>query len=206
MPPPIKRGKGGDRRRARLRLEAVGLEAEFALIVDGVQQKPEDVFGDPRGFITAPLVHRRGTSYHLPTGGAVYFDTGVVELATPIVELERGCMVRAGRALWDSLHYIRGEMDGWERRTHHRAQLAGFSAHYSVSVNGAGPGARRRLEAAAKLLTYILPVPVMLLAANTRSTGVGVRPRGETIQRQVRPRGDGPHDARDERAGRNHQR
>ncbi len=179
---PVKRWKEGDRRRARLRLDAVGIEAEFSLIVDGVPRKPEEVFGDPRAFIRGPLVHRRGTSYHLPTGGAVYFDTGVVELATPIVELERGCMVRAGRALWDSLHYVRGEMDDWERRTHHRAQLAGFSAHYNVSVNASGAGARRRLETLSRLLTYILPAPVMLLAANPRSTGVGVRPRGDRIE------------------------
>ena len=176
----IKGGKGADRPGAPLSLAAVGLEAEFSLLVDGEHQRPEDVFGDPRGFIRAPLVHRRGTSYHLPTGGAVYFDTGVIELATPIVELERGCMVRAGRSLWDSLRFVRGELDVWEARTGRHAQLAGFSAHYNVSADGRA--GRARLDAVARLLTYILPAPVMLLAANRESTGVGVRPRGDRLE------------------------
>jgi hypothetical protein len=34
----------------------------------------------------------------------------------------------------------------------------------------------------AYLLAHILPVPVMLLAANRRSTGIGVRPRGDRIE------------------------
>ena len=32
------------------------------------------------------------------------------------------------------------------------------------------------------LLTHIVPVPVMLLAANRRSTGIGVRPRTDRIE------------------------
>ena len=32
------------------------------------------------------------------------------------------------------------------------------------------------------LLTHILPMPVMLLAANRRSTGIGVRPRANRIE------------------------
>lgn len=178
----LKAAKGRERPSAPLRLAAVGLEAEFSLIVDGAHVRPEDLFKDPRGFIRDPLVHRRGTSYHLPTGGAIYFDTGVIELATPIVEIERGCMVRAGRSLWASLEYVRRELDAWEARTGRRAQLAGFSAHYNVSVDGRGPAARARLSALARLLTFILPAPVMLLAANRQSTGVGVRPRGDRIE------------------------
>jgi hypothetical protein len=38
------------------------------------------------------------------------------------------------------------------------------------------------VEKLALLLTHILPVPVMMLAANRRSTGVGVRPRGDRIE------------------------
>ena len=178
----LKASKGRERPGAPLSLAAVGLEAEFALIVDGDPVKPEELFKDPRGFIRGPLVHRKGTSYHLPTGGAIYFDTGVIELATPIVEIERGCMVRAGRSLWSSLHFVRDELDAWEARTGQHAQLAGFSAHYNVSADGRRPDAAARLNQMARLLTYILPAPVMLLAANRESTGVGVRPRGDRIE------------------------
>src|SRR6185503_15899833 len=60
-----------------------------------------------------------------------------------------------------------------------------FSTHYNVSFNASD----RRQRAAqctvgklALLLTYILPIPVMLLAANRRSTGIGVRPRGNRVE------------------------
>ena len=72
-------------------LPAIGLEAEFATIVDDLLARPEAVFHSPRNIVRGPLVHRTGRSYHLPTGGAVYFDTGVIELATPMIEIERGC-------------------------------------------------------------------------------------------------------------------
>src|SRR5206468_2150185 len=39
-----------------------------------------------------------------------------------------------------------------------------------------------RLNALAKLLTYVLPPPAMLLAANRESNGIGVRPRGDRIE------------------------
>lgn len=163
-----------------LALAALGLEAEFTLVVDGVPTKPEDLFGDPRGFLREPLMHRVGTSYHLPHGGAVYFDTGVVEVVTPAIELERGAAARAGRSLWEGIHYVRDEFNSWERRTGRRVLLTGFSTHYNISVRPLLPA--RRLDALAKLLTYILPAPVMLLAANRRSTGVGVRPRVTRIE------------------------
>jgi hypothetical protein len=38
------------------------------------------------------------------------------------------------------------------------------------------------VEKLALLLAYVLPAPVMLLATNRRSTGVGVRPRGDRIE------------------------
>src|ERR1700736_3537797 len=68
---------------------AIGIEAEFVVVIDGVPVRPEDAFGSPRRIVRGPLLHRTGRSYHLPTGSAVYFDTGVVELATPMIELER---------------------------------------------------------------------------------------------------------------------
>ena len=168
----------------RPRLAAMGMEAEFALVVDGEQKRPEDVFGSPREFIRGNLMHRQGTSYHLPTGGAVYFDTGVIEVATPVIEIERGCAARAGRSLWESINFIRAEIDDWDLRHGTDSTLTGFSAHYNVSFDET-PGGRangRSIEALAHMLTYVLPPPVMLLATNRRSTGVGVRPRKDRIE------------------------
>jgi hypothetical protein len=166
-----------------LRLAAVGLEAELSLYIDDVPEKPEAIFGSPRAFIRGDLVHRVGTSYQLPTGAAVYFDTGVIEIATPLIELERGCIARAGRSLWESIGFVRGELDAWEQRSGRRARLVGFSTHYNVSIDSdshvASPS---KLDALARLLSYVLPAPVMLLATNRESTGVGVRPRGDRIE------------------------
>jgi len=185
----LKSGKadGGRTERAgrdRLQLAAIGMEAEFALMIDDQQARPEDVFGDPRAFIRGPLMHRQGTSYHLPTGGVVYFDTGVIELATPVIELEKGCAARAGRSLWESLRFVRTELDAWERRSGKNARLVGFSTHYNVSFETPRHelGPNRNVQKLALLLSYILPAPVMLLATNRKSTGVGVRPRGDRIE------------------------
>ena len=169
-----------ERARTHLRLAAIGLEAEFSLFVDGKHERPEDVFSDPRGFIRGALTHRVGTSYQLPTGAAVYFDTGVIEVATPLIELDRGCVARAGRSLWESIGFVRQGLDSWERRSHRSARLVGFSTHYNVSIEGRR--SPRSMDALARLLTYILPAPVMLLALNRRSTGVGVRPRSDRIE------------------------
>lgn len=167
-----------------LRLAAMGLEAECALMLDDEPTRPEALFGSPRDFIRGELMHRQGTSYHLPTGGAVYFDTGVIEVATPVVEIERGCAARAGRSLWEALQFIRHELDAWDARNGRATRLVGFSAHYNVSFElpPGEPANGRTIEQLAQLLTYILPAPVMLLAANRRSTGVGVRPRQDRIE------------------------
>jgi hypothetical protein len=174
----------GERARGRLELAAMGMEAEFSVEVDGRPTRPEAIFGSPRAFVRGALMHREGTSYHLPTGGAVYFDTGVIEVATPVIEIERGAAARAGRSLWEAILFLRRELDAWERRTGHGVRLQGFSAHYNVSFE-LPPGAQGRSRTVRKLallLAHILPAPVMMLAANRRSTGVGVRPRGDRIE------------------------
>ncbi|HEY0303388.1 MAG TPA: hypothetical protein VGC44_00375 [Longimicrobiales bacterium] len=179
---------GNGRERAfsqdRLQLAAIGMEAEFSVFVDNEQVKPEDVFHDPRTFLGRDLMHRRGTSYHLPTGGAVYFDTGVIEVATPVIEIEKGCAARAGRSLWEGIRAVREGLDAWERRRKHDVRLVGFSTHYNISFElpQEERGATRTVEMLALLLTHIVPVPVMLLAANRKSTGIGVRPRGDRIE------------------------
>ena len=168
----------------RLQLAAMGMEAEFCLLVDDQPAQPEALFGDPRAFIRGTLMHRTGTSYHLPTGAAVYFDTGVVELATPVIEIERGCAARAGRNLWHSIRFVRRELDHWQLHHGRQVRLVGFSTHYNISFElpPHRQGSTRTVHKLALLLAYILPVPVMLLAANRRSTGVGVRPRGDRIE------------------------
>jgi hypothetical protein len=168
----------------RLMLAAMGMEAEFSLMIDGRPRRPELIFGDPRSFLGDDLMHRTGTSYHLPTGGAVYFDTGVIEVATPAMEIERGCAARAGRSLWEGIFEVRSALDRWEGQTGRDAALVGFSAHYNVSFElpRHAQGSERTVEKLAHLLVYILPPAVMLLATNRRSTGVGVRPRGDRIE------------------------
>jgi hypothetical protein len=165
-------------------MAAIGIEAEFVVVIDGVPVRPEDVFGSPRRIVRGPLLHRTGRSYHLPTGSAVYFDTGVIELATPMIELERGCAARAGRSLWESILFLRRELDAWQDRRAHDVRLVGFSTHYNVSFEPPADAhaSNRTVEQLALLLTYILPAPVMLLAANRQSTGIGVRPRENRIE------------------------
>src|SRR6476620_2186997 len=183
----LKKKKGPENKSStleRIQLAAIGMEAEFAVIVDGVKVKPEDAFGSPRKFIREKMMHRKGRSYHLPTGGAVYFDTGVIEIATPVIEIERGCAARAGRSLWESIRFLRDELDAWEQREGHEVHLTGFSTHYNVSFElpRKERGISRSVAKLAMLLTHVVPVPVMLLAANRRSTGVGVRPRTDRIE------------------------
>lgn len=164
------------------RQAVLGLEAEFSLVVDGVEQRPEDAFGHPAALLRhyeGRIVPRTGRSCHLPSGGALYFDTGVVEVATALIELEapHGC-ARAVRSLWEQIAFVRSQLDGWETRRGQSLCLRGFSAHYNFSL----PVADAPLRRLARLLCYVLPVPVMLLAANRRSTAVGVRPRAGRIE------------------------
>lgn len=174
----------GPRGASRLQLAAIGMEAEFALVVDGASTTPERVFGSPRAFLTGERMHRVGTSYHLNNGGAVYFDTGVIEVATPVIEIAEGCAARAGRSLWEGILEVRGALDEWERRTGRSARLVGFSTHYNISFELPEQAQKngRTVEKLALLLAYLLPAPVMLLATNRRSTGVGVRPRGDRVE------------------------
>jgi hypothetical protein len=160
----------------------IGLEAEFTLYVDDVKRRPEEVFGTAQKFVRQKMLPRKGRSFQLPVGGAVYFDTGVIEVATPIIEIEHGCAVRAGRTLWEQIEFVRGELDAWETDHGRRVRLEGFSTHYNVSVPAERGTSPARLRAAARMLTYLLHPPVMLLAANKLSTGVGVRPRGDRLE------------------------
>jgi hypothetical protein len=170
-----------DRRKAPPR-PVLGLEAEFTLFVDDVKRTPEKVFGTPAKFIRRRMIPRTGRSFQLPSGGAIYFDTGVIEVATPIIELAPGCCYRATRLLWEQIRYVRRELDAWSKRHGRRVRLQGFSTHYNFSFPAARRSARRNSSKLAYLLAHILPAPVALLAANRESSAVGVRPRGKRLE------------------------
>jgi hypothetical protein len=160
----------------------IGLEAEFNLFVNGRSRPPEKVFGDPSRLVRRRMIPRTGKSFQLPAGGAIYFDTGVIEVATPIVELERGCCYRATRLLWEQIRYLRQELDHWARRHKCRCTLQGFSTHYNFSFPSTYKSELRNATKLAYLLAHVLPVPVVLLATNRQSSAVGVRPRGTRIE------------------------
>jgi hypothetical protein len=160
----------------------IGLEAEFSLIIDDVRRRPESIFGTPQKLVRRKMLPRTGRSFQLPSGGAIYFDTGVIEVATPIVELEPGCCYRATRLLWEQIHYVGGELRLWGRRHKCKARLQGFSTHYNFSFRSEHATPVRDAKRLGHLLAHILPAPVMLLAANRKSTAVGVRPRGKRIE------------------------
>lgn len=160
----------------------MGIEAEFEVFVDGERVMPEQYWGEPGAFIVLPLGTHGATNPQLPTGGSVYFDQGVIEVVTPVIELDPGCSARAVRNLWEQIGFVRGEMTRWGARTSHEGRLGGFSTHYNVAFDAVAGEAGRTAEALARLLAYILPLPVALLGGNRRSTGVGVRPRGNRIE------------------------
>jgi hypothetical protein len=160
----------------------IGLEAEFNLFINGRRRRPEKVFGDPSRLVRRRMIPRTGKSFQLPAGGAIYFDTGVIEVATPIVELERGCCYRATRLLWEQIRYLRRELDHWAKRHKCECMLQGFSAHYNFSFPTARKSKLRNATKLAYLLAHMLPVPVILLATNRLSSAAGVRPRGNRIE------------------------
>jgi hypothetical protein len=160
----------------------IGLEAEFNLFVNGRRRRPEKVFGDPSRLVRRRMIRRTGKSFQSPAGGAIYFDTGVIEVATPIVELEPGCCYRATRSLWEQIRFLRAELDHWARRNRCQCRLQGFSTHYNFSFPNARKSKFRNATKLAYLLAHILPAPVFLLATNRQSSAVGVRPRRTRVE------------------------
>ena len=160
----------------------IGLEAEFSLIINDVRELPEKIFGTAENLIGHKMLPRTGRSFQLPSGGAIYFDTGVIEVATPIVELEPGCCYRATRLLWEQIHFVGEELRRWARRNKCRARLQGFSTHYNFSFQSQHASPVWDAKRLGYLLSHLLPAPIMLLAANRGSTAVGVRPRRKRIE------------------------
>ena len=160
----------------------IGLEAEFNLLINGRRQRPESVFGTPSHLVRRRMIPRTGKSFQLPAGGAIYFDTGVIEVATPIVELEPGCCYQATRLSWEQIRYLLVELDHWGKRHKCHCQLQGFSTHYNFSFPDTRRSKLRNATKLAYLLAHILPAPVILLATNRQSSAVGVRPRRNRVE------------------------
>ncbi|HEX8409976.1 MAG TPA: hypothetical protein VF883_14035 [Thermoanaerobaculia bacterium] len=170
--------------RNELILPVVGLEAEFRVFIDGEEIVPEEYWRTPSAFITRPMLERSKKSSQMPTGGAVYFDGGVLEVVTPVIELAPQCTARVVRSLWEQIGFVRDQLDGWEQRNAKHVRLEAFSCHFNISYELAREerNRNRTIQKLALLLAHLLPIPVIVLGANRRSTGMGVRPRRDRIE------------------------
>jgi hypothetical protein len=168
----------------RLGMPVIGMESEFNVWLDEAEIDPKPFWKHPGAFIDRPLLPREKTSLQLPTGGAVYFDRGVIEVVTPVIELAPHCTARVVRNLWEQIAFVRDQLTRWGKETGHSVRLKAYSTHYNISyeIPESEQTPERNEKALALLLAYILPVPVMVAGANRRSTGVGVRPRGSRIE------------------------
>ncbi len=167
-----------------LRMPVIGLEAEFKVFVDDVEIEPESYWRTPSAFIDRPLLHRSSKASQLPTGGAIYFDGGVLEVVTPVIEIAPQCTARVVRSLWEQIGFVRDQLDRWEARNAKRVRLQAFSCHFNISfeIPRDERNRNRTIQKLALLLAHLLPVPAMVAGANRRSTGLGVRPRRDRIE------------------------
>ena len=170
--------------RNELEMPVIGMEAEFKVFLDDEAVTPEEVWKTPSAFIDRPLLQRTSKSSQLPTGGAVYFDGGVIEVVTPVIEIAPQCTARVVRSVWEQIEFVRGQLDRWEAETNRRVRLEAFSSHLNISfeLGRDERGRNRTIQKLALLLAHILPVPTLLLGANRRSTGIGVRPRRDRVE------------------------
>ena len=169
---------------SELAMPVIGLEAEFKVFVDDREQTPEEVWRTPAAFIDRPLVRRTNKSLQLPTGGALYFDGGVLEVVTPVIEIAPQCTARVVRSLWEQIGFVRDQLDKWEAKNGKRVRLQAYSLHVNISfeLEREERSRDRTVQKLAMLLIHLLPVPIIVAGANRRSTGIGVRPRRERIE------------------------
>jgi hypothetical protein len=170
--------------RNELDMPVIGLEAEFRVFVDDKEVVPEEYWRAPTSFIDRPLLQRTSKSSQLPTGGAVYFDGGVLEVVTPVIEMATQCTARVVRSLWEQIGFVRDQLDRWQKRNAKSVRLEAYSCHFNISYElpREERNRNRTIQKLALLLAHLLPVPVIVTGANRRSTGMGVRPRRDRIE------------------------
>src|SRR5438045_8616803 len=110
-------------------MPVIGMESEFNVWLDEVEINPEPFWKHPRAFIDAPMLHREKTSSHIPTGGAVYFDRGVIEVVTPVIELASEATARMVGNLWEQIHFVRDQLNNREHKNGHSVRLTPFSSN-----------------------------------------------------------------------------
>ena len=169
---------------SELAMPVIGLEAEFKIFVDDTEREPEEIWRTPAAFIDRPLLKRTNKSLQLPTGGALYFDGGVLEVVTPVIEIAPHCTARVVRSLWEQIGFVRDQLDKWETKNGPHVRLQAYSLHVNISFElGREERSRdRTVQKLAMLLIHLLPVPIIVAGANRKSTGIGVRPRRERIE------------------------
>jgi hypothetical protein len=169
---------------SELAMPVIGLEAEFKVFVDDAEREPEEIWRTPAAFIDRPLLKRTNKSLQLPTGGALYFDGGVLEVVTPVIEIAPQCTARVVRSLWEQIGFVRDQLDKWETKNGQPVRLQAYSLHVNISFELARDerSRDRTVQKLAMLLIHLLPVPIIVAGANRKSTGIGVRPRRERIE------------------------
>ena len=165
-------------------MPVIGMESEFNVWLDEVEIDPKPYWRHPSAFIDRELLPREKSSLQLPTGGAVYFDRGVIEVVTPVIELAPHSTARMVRNLWEQIGFVRDQLTKWGHDNGHTVRLKAYSSHYNISyeIPRSQQTKHRNEKLLALLLAYLLPVPVMVVGGNRRSTGVGVRPRGARME------------------------
>src|SRR5690349_19418934 len=118
---------------SELQMPVIGLESEFKVFIDDQEVTPEDVWRTPAAFVDQPLLKRTNKSMQLPTGGALYFDGGVLEVVTPVIEIAPQCTARVVRSLWEQIGFVRDQLDAWEKKSAKRVRLQAFSCHVNIA-------------------------------------------------------------------------
>src|SRR5438105_7745203 len=124
---------GLPKRTRSLQMPVIGMESEFNVWLDEVEIDPKVYFQHPSAFIDRPLLPREKSSLQLPTGGAVYFDRGVIEVVTPVIELAPHSTARMVRNLWEQIGFVRDQLARWGKKEGHTVRLKAYSTHYNVS-------------------------------------------------------------------------